>query len=300
MAAAAAPADGAPPRAARRAGPLAEAGRADDASPVPASAHFAAGAQPGTAGREGAARAHPAAAGTVPAGEGAADTTPPSPAPAAQRTEAAAAPPATAGKAADASEAPAAENATAATVGQDGAETAPAVEPAGATLAGSDPVASAPLTAFPSDLRLERAGEPRAGAAGADGPLALAAPDAPAELQDRILEAAAGEGEIEIVLAPETLGRLRIRVEMRDGTAQVSFTTETAEAARLLSGQEGRLSDLLEKHGLSLGRHEAGQGDTGRRSEAPLPQPRPRALRPAPDPSEPAARAAAGTVNLIA
>jgi flagellar hook-length control protein FliK len=174
------------------------------------------------------------------------------------------------------------------------------VEPAGATLAGSDPLASAPLTALPSDLRLERAGEPRAGAAGADGPLALAAPDAPAELQDRILEAAAGEGEIEIVLAPETLGRLRIRVEMRDGTAQVSFTTETAEAARLLSGQEGRLSDLLEKHGLSLGRHEAGQGDTGRRSEAPLPQPRPRALRPAPDPSEPAARAAAGTVNLIA
>ncbi|MFQ6775016.1 flagellar hook-length control protein FliK [Cereibacter sphaeroides] len=174
------------------------------------------------------------------------------------------------------------------------------MEPAGATLAGSDPVASAPLTAFPSDLRLERAGEPRAGAAGADGPLALAAPDAATELQDRILEAAAGEGEIEIVLAPETLGRLRIRVEMRDGTAQVSFTTETAEAARLLSGQEGRLSDLLEKHGLSLGRHEAGQGDTGRRSEAPLPQPRPRALRPAPDPSEPAARAAAGTVNLIA
>ncbi|MGP3723767.1 flagellar hook-length control protein FliK [Cereibacter sphaeroides] len=174
------------------------------------------------------------------------------------------------------------------------------MEPAGATLAASDPVASAPLTAFPSDLRLERAGEPRAGAAGADEPLALAAPDAPAELQDRILEAAAGEGEIEIVLAPETLGRLRIRVEMRDGAAQVSFTTETAEAARLLSGQEGRLSDLLEKHGLSLGRHEAGQGDTGRRSEAPLPQPRPRALRPAPDPSEPAARAAAGTVNLIA
>ncbi|ODM41898.1 flagellar hook-length control protein [Cereibacter johrii] len=160
--------------------------------------------------------------------------------------------------------------------------------------------ASAPLTALPADLRLERPAEPRAGGAGGDGPLALAAPEAPAELQDRILEAAAGEGEIEIVLAPETLGRLRIRVEMRDGSAQVSFTTETAEAARLLSGQEGRLSDLLEKHGLSLGRHEAGQGDTGRRAEAPLPQTRPRALRPAPDPSETVARAAAGTVNLIA
>ncbi|WYK04208.1 flagellar hook-length control protein FliK [Cereibacter sphaeroides f. sp. denitrificans] len=255
-----------------------------------------------TAAREGAARAHPAAAGAVPAE--AAFAAPPSPAPAAQGTETAAAPSASTGRAADGSRAPAAGDAPAATVGQDGAETAPAGEPAGADLARSDPLASAPapapLTALPADLRLERPAEPRAGGAGADGPLALAAPDAPAELQDRILEAAAGEGEIEIVLAPETLGRLRIRVEMRDGSAQVSFTTETAEAARLLSGQEGRLSDLLEKHGLSLGRHEAGQGDTGRRAEAPLPQIRPRALRPAPDPSETVARAAAGTVNLIA
>ncbi|QCP85322.1 flagellar hook-length control protein FliK [Cereibacter sphaeroides] len=253
-----------------------------------------------TAAREGAARAHPAAAGAVPAE--AASAAPPAPAPAAQKTETAAAPAASTGRAADGSQAPAAGDAPAATVGQDGAETAPVGEPAGADLARSDPLAPAPapLAALPADLRLERPAEARAGGAGGDGPLALAAPEAPVELQDRILEAAAGEGEIEIVLAPETLGRLRIRVEIRDGSAQVSFTTETAEAARLLSGQEGRLSDLLEKHGLSLGRHEAGQGDTGRRAEAPLPQTRPRALRPAPDLSETVARAAAGTVNLIA
>lgn len=308
--ASASPDEGAPSRTVRRAGPPAEAGPATGASPVPGAARAAAGASPVpgaaraaadaspvTAAREGAARAHPAAAGAVPAD--AASAAPPSPAPAAQGTETAAAPSASTGRATDGSQAPAAGDAT---VGQDGAETAPAGEPAGADLARSDPLAPspAPLTALPADLRLERPAEPRAGGAGADGPLALAAPEAPAELQDRILEAAAGEGEIEIVLAPETLGRLRIRVEMRDGSAQVSFTTETAEAARLLSGQEGRLSDLLEKHGLSLGRHEAGQGDTGRRAEAPLPQIRPRALRPAPDPSETVARAAAGTVNLIA
>ncbi|MGP3697182.1 flagellar hook-length control protein FliK [Rhodobacter sp. NSM] len=130
--------------------------------------------------------------------------------------------------------------------------------------------------------------------------LSLLDPDWPIEVQDLLVEAAeTGASDIEIVLTPETLGRLRIRVEMRDGAAQVSFVTETADAARLLSGQEGRLADLLERQGLSLARHEAGQGDTGARQEIPDNSPRHRAFRPVPEPSEPAARAA-GLVNLIA
>ncbi|MFD1808729.1 flagellar hook-length control protein FliK [Gemmobacter lanyuensis] len=42
------------------------------------------------------------------------------------------------------------------------------------------------------------------------------------------------EGGLELDLAPEHLGRLRVRVEMVDGAARVTFVTETAEAARLL------------------------------------------------------------------
>ncbi len=176
-----------------------------------------------------------------------------------------------------------------------------APEPAEATVPRA-PMAERPPAGV-GTAALPPSGTDRADETQPSGPpegLALGDPDWPIELQEHVLEAAeAGTSEIEIVLAPETLGRLRIRVEMREGAAQVSFVTETAEAARLLAGQEGRLSDLLEKQGLSLARHEAGQGDTGARRESPEQGPARRTFRPSPVLPEPAAPAA-GLVNLIA
>lgn len=168
--------------------------------------------------------------------------------------------------------------------------------------------AGAPSPILPPDLPLadratslpETRDAGSAAGAGSAEPLSTFSPDWPAGIDDRLAAALdAGLSELEIVLSPESLGRLKIRVEMRDGAASVSFTTETPEAARLLAGQEGRLSDLLEKGGLSLARHEAGQGDTGARQDQPERGPRRAAFRSAPPAPDTDARAA-GLVNLIA
>jgi len=67
-----------------------------------------------------------------------------------------------------------------------------------------------------------------------------------------------GSQEIDLALTPETLGAMKVRLEIRDGAAQVSIVTENPEAARLLNQHEQQLSELLERRGLSLGQHEAG------------------------------------------
>lgn len=68
------------------------------------------------------------------------------------------------------------------------------------------------------------------------------------------------EGGLELDLAPEHLGRLRVRVEMVDGAARVTFVTETAEAARLLQEAQGKLGHSLSQSGLTLAAHEARSG----------------------------------------
>lgn len=67
-----------------------------------------------------------------------------------------------------------------------------------------------------------------------------------------------GSQEIDLALTPETLGAMKVRLEIRDGAAQVSIVTENPEAARLLNQHEQQLSELLERRGLSLGQHDAG------------------------------------------
>lgn len=65
-------------------------------------------------------------------------------------------------------------------------------------------------------------------------------------------------GEAEIALTPENLGAIRIRMEMRDGAAHVMIVTETADAARLFNQNEGRLSEMLSKSGVTLTGQDAG------------------------------------------
>ena len=68
-----------------------------------------------------------------------------------------------------------------------------------------------------------------------------------------------GTQEIELALTPETLGDLRIRIEMDDGAAQVTIITDNAEASKLFNQNETQLADLLQQRGLSLGQHAAGE-----------------------------------------
>lgn len=68
-----------------------------------------------------------------------------------------------------------------------------------------------------------------------------------------------GTQEIELALTPETLGDLRIRIEMDDGAAQVTIVTDNAEASKLFNQNETQLADLLQQRGLSLGQHAAGE-----------------------------------------
>ena len=91
-------------------------------------------------------------------------------------------------------------------------------------------------------------------APGAGGPIQTGRPGWEAVLADRIAAELSADGkEIELDLAPETLGQLKIRLEVVDGLAQVRIVTETAEAARLFQQAEHRLSESLSRAGLSLG-----------------------------------------------
>jgi flagellar hook-length control protein FliK len=81
-------------------------------------------------------------------------------------------------------------------------------------------------------------------------------------LADRIAAELSGDGQqMDLELAPEHLGRLRIRLELTDGQAQVRFVTETPEAARLIQQNEHRLSESLSRAGLSLGGQETASRD---------------------------------------
>lgn len=131
-----------------------------------------------------------------------------------------------------------------------------------------------------------------------------------ADWMDRLVErigsgAATGLDEIEMTLSPRNLGTLTVRIDMRDTAASVAIVTETPEAARLFNDQQGKLAELLNQSGLSLGEHRAGPGDgsgpRGQGSAATTPSAMARPDGP-PDPFEtpqPAPRRA-GLVDLVA
>ena len=78
-------------------------------------------------------------------------------------------------------------------------------------------------------------------------------------IEDIQMQAADGAEQIDMTLTPERLGRLQIQIEMRDGAANIRIITETAEAARLFNEAQGRLSEMMERAGMDLAGHTAGQ-----------------------------------------
>ncbi len=78
-------------------------------------------------------------------------------------------------------------------------------------------------------------------------------------IEDIQMQAADGAEQIDMTLTPERLGRLQIQIEMRDGAANIRIITETAEAARLFNDAQGRLSEMMERAGMDLAGHTAGQ-----------------------------------------
>jgi flagellar hook-length control protein FliK len=103
---------------------------------------------------------------------------------------------------------------------------------------------------------------PAAAGFAAPAPIATDRPGWEGVLADRIAAELSGDGQqMDLELAPEHLGRLRIRLEMTDGQAQVRFVTETPEAARVIQQNEHRLSDSLSRAGLSLGGQETTSRD---------------------------------------
>lgn len=137
--------------------------------------------------------------------------------------------------------------------------------------------------------------------------LAMERPGWEAALVERITAEMSDDGqEIELELAPERLGQLRIRLEVIDGQAQVRFVTETTEAARLFQQNEHRLSESLTRAGLSLGGHDSTSRDApgqGRDDRSERGMRATGMILERTDPSRPGAamlRPGQGLVNLIA
>ena len=80
----------------------------------------------------------------------------------------------------------------------------------------------------------------------APAPIATDRPGWEGVLADRIAAELSGDGQqMDLELAPEHLGRLRIRLEMTDGQAQVRFVTETPEAGRATDAARASLAKAL-------------------------------------------------------
>lgn len=79
-------------------------------------------------------------------------------------------------------------------------------------------------------------------------------------VQDIGFETLADGEAIDIQLTPENMGRVQLRMEMRDGTASIMIVTETAEAAKQFNDNQQKLADLLAKQGVELASHNASAG----------------------------------------
>ena len=145
-------------------------------------------------------------------------------------------------------------------------QTVQIVTPEGPQIIATDaPEGAVPFAAAAPQIVLEpTATTSRAADTRLELPLDLTSPTwADTLIEDIQVQAAEGAEQIDITLTPERLGRLQIQIEMRDGAASVRIITETAEAARLLNDAQGRLSEMMERAGMDLAGHSAGQqGDT--------------------------------------
>lgn len=121
------------------------------------------------------------------------------------------------------------------------------------------PTATAPLTFDAAPIR-DATGEvlPAALPPASPDRLETENPEWIADLAERISAKLTEDGAtIDLALAPDHLGPLDVRLDLRDGRAEVSFRTETAEAARLLNDAQPRLADLLAQQGFNLAGQDA-------------------------------------------
>lgn len=66
-----------------------------------------------------------------------------------------------------------------------------------------------------------------------------------------------GAEAMELTLTPENLGKVQIRIEMKDGATSVTIVTQNEDAARLFNENQNRLSEMLSHSGLDLANHNA-------------------------------------------
>jgi flagellar hook-length control protein FliK len=121
--------------------------------------------------------------------------------------------------------------------------------------------ATAPTGQTPQQAAQVTAQLPAAAGFAAPAPIATDRPGWEGAIAERIEAELSGDGQIELDLTPEHLGRLKIRLDMVDGQTMVRFVTETPEAARLIQQNEHRLSESLSRAGLSLGGQETASRD---------------------------------------
>lgn len=69
-----------------------------------------------------------------------------------------------------------------------------------------------------------------------------------------------GTEAMELTLTPENLGRVQIRIEMKDGVASVTIVTQNEDAAKLFNENQSKLSELMAHSGLDLAHHDAKSG----------------------------------------
>ena len=95
--------------------------------------------------------------------------------------------------------------------------------------------------------------------------------------------AANGSQRIELSLRPKNLGEIRVMLDLRGDQTLVHLVTETTAAARLLSGAEYRLAQVLDQSGYRLSGFSANEQGAGAQSgqQGQQGQPSPRRNRPA-------------------
>lgn len=98
-------------------------------------------------------------------------------------------------------------------------------------------------------------------------------PDWQSEMIDGLVARVSGEDAvIDLKLSPEHLGDVEVRIELRDGRAEVAFQTETREAAKLFEQSEAKLAELMSRHGLDLaGQNSFSRQDRGQGTSDPKP-----------------------------
>lgn len=77
-----------------------------------------------------------------------------------------------------------------------------------------------------------------------------------------------GVQEFEINLAPEKLGHVSIKIDLRGDAANITIVTQTADAQKLFNDNQDRLSAMFAQAGLELGQHNTqSQGQNGAGAE---------------------------------